>query len=392
LPPGQWRQQLRSEDGRITDGPGIIQYRFHAMTKKCISTAVIYFSLEFVLLTEGIAADTVVMSLCLFVVMALSVLVPENTAAGTIIRCAIIAGCFIAVGVFVSSGAAIFLIPLSVVAALILFYEEIILKKEDEFKKVQDTDRELEMRLRERNKRLIEEQDNEIRLATMAERNRIAREIHDNVGHMLSRALIMLGAIKTIYGAEDTDQGVPDLGGKHQSSPQNAAQTPAMQVYLDHLETTLDTAMHEMRKSVHDLHDDSVDIRKNIDDMISELEESGRCKVVTDIDSDISLDKNIKITLTAILREAVANFLKHSNGDRVEIALHEHPGFVTLSVSDNGTLSKEDKARIETGIGENMGVGLSNIHERAESLGGTASFYTEDGCRVFVNLPKTAKG
>lgn len=36
---------------------------------------------------------------------------------------------------------------------------------------------------------------NEIRIATLSERNRIAREIHDNVGHMLSRAILQLGAI-----------------------------------------------------------------------------------------------------------------------------------------------------------------------------------------------------
>lgn len=40
---------------------------------------------------------------------------------------------------------------------------------------------------------------NEIRIATLSERNRIAREIHDNVGHMLSRAILQLGAIMTVY-------------------------------------------------------------------------------------------------------------------------------------------------------------------------------------------------
>ena len=231
---------------------------------------------------------------------------------------------------------------------------------------MQDSDRELEMALREQNRKLLEEQEYEIRLATMSERNRIAREIHDNVGHLLSRALIMLGAIRTVNRDD------------------------ALAPHLDQLDQTLDTAMQEMRSSVHDLHDDSIDFQKNIDDMVKELKASGRCQVVTDVDADISLEKNIKITLIAIAREAVSNYLRHSNGDRVEITVHDHPGFCTLSVSDNGTLTPETAAKIRRGPGPGAGNGLGNIRERAESLGGTAAFYTDHGFKVFVNLPKAA--
>jgi signal transduction histidine kinase len=42
----------------------------------------------------------------------------------------------------------------------------------------------------------MEKQDYEIYLATLRERNRIAREIHDNVGHMLSRSILQIGALK----------------------------------------------------------------------------------------------------------------------------------------------------------------------------------------------------
>lgn len=374
------------------------------MEEKCLSTAVLYVALESVLLTEDITAGTVVMSLCLFVVMTLSILIPEASASGIVLRCAMLAGCFIAAGVYLGPDAAGRLIPVSLPAALCVFYEERLAVKNRKFRKIQDTDRELEMKLRERNKRLIAEQDNEIRLATMSERNRIAREIHDNVGHLLSRALIMLGAIRTVSAAgetgADSGDGTAAADGTREDGTREdgtrtetdgavkTAGTQTALLYLDQLEATLDTAMHEMRKSVHDLHDDSVDIRKNIDDMVKELESTGRCSVVTDIDAGSGLDKNIRITLTAILREAVANYLRHSNGDRVEIVLHEHPGFITLSVADNGILSEEDREKIRTGIGDNIGVGLNNIRERADSLGGTAAFYTDHGFRVFVNLPK----
>ena len=48
----------------------------------------------------------------------------------------------------------------------------------------------------------MEKQDYEIYLATLRERNRIAREIHDNVGHMLSRSILQMGALITIHKEE----------------------------------------------------------------------------------------------------------------------------------------------------------------------------------------------
>ena len=58
------------------------------------------------------------------------------------------------------------------------------------------------LRLAQQNVLLAEAQDNEIHLATLRERNRIAREIHDNVGHMLTRSLLQSGALIIIYKDE----------------------------------------------------------------------------------------------------------------------------------------------------------------------------------------------
>lgn len=63
---------------------------------------------------------------------------------------------------------------------------------------MRDTDTELKLVMEQRNRELLEKQDNEIYLATLRERNRIAREIHDNVGHMLSRSILQVGALATI--------------------------------------------------------------------------------------------------------------------------------------------------------------------------------------------------
>ena len=56
--------------------------------------------------------------------------------------------------------------------------------------------------MEQKNKELLEKQDYEIQVATLNERNRIAREIHDSVGHLLSRSILQLGALKAVHRQE----------------------------------------------------------------------------------------------------------------------------------------------------------------------------------------------
>lgn len=73
-----------------------------------------------------------------------------------------------------------------------------------EFIRIQDDDREYNRMLKLKNRYLIEKQDAQVYSATLKERNRIAREIHDNVGHLLSRALIQTGAVIAVSRDEQT--------------------------------------------------------------------------------------------------------------------------------------------------------------------------------------------
>lgn len=67
-----------------------------------------------------------------------------------------------------------------------------------EIRRIKDDSEERTMLLAEKNKALQEKQNYEIYAATLRERNRIAREIHDNVGHLLSRTILLTGAAKTL--------------------------------------------------------------------------------------------------------------------------------------------------------------------------------------------------
>lgn len=218
--------------------------------------------------------------------------------------------------------------------------------------KITDESKETTLALRERNRALIEKQDSEIHVATLSERNRIAREIHDNVGHMLTRSLLQTGAIKIIN------------------------KDPALEESLSTLHDTLNTAMTSIRTSVHDLHDDAIDLSCALTDIISPIDKPA---IRLEYDMEAPAPREIKYAFIAIVKEAVNNIQKHSNATSASITVWEHPGFYRLQIQDNGT------GKIRT---PNPGIGLSNMEERVTSLGGRIRFTTENGFGILITIDR----
>lgn len=226
------------------------------------------------------------------------------------------------------------------------------------FKKSRDDSTELNLLLKQKNQILLEKQDYEIYTATLRERNRIAREIHDNVGHLLSRSILMTGAAKTLN------------------------HDPALSQFLDQLEDTLNIAMTGIRESVHDLHDESVDL-KNV---LLELTESfSFCPIQLYYDMGSEVPRAVKYSFIAIVREALNNVMKHSNATRVCLALHEHPGIYQLIIEDNGTAAQNF---CQSPV-SSYGIGLTNMQDRIAALNGSMQIQTQKGFRIFITVPKT---
>ncbi len=309
---------------------------------------------------DGITIPSVVMSVCVLLVFEMSLLADKKTMKSVLSMLS-----FASAGVYlilVGAGDIILKLLILVVFAGLTFVSVSLYEKsaayQTQLHRIRDDSFELESALKSKNRALLSEQDQQVHLATLAERNRIAREIHDNVGHLLSRAILLVGAILTV----NQDEKI---------APQ-----------LKMLSETLDESMEKMRSSVHDLHDDSIDLEKNIGDILAELKDFN---VTTDLDLDGVLPTEIKLSVIGILKEAVTNILKHSDGDAVSVILHQNYGFCTLSITDNGSLSREEKLRISSESYD--GIGLSNIKNRAASMGGEAYFYLNDGFTVFARLP-----
>lgn len=245
------------------------------------------------------------------------------------------------------------LIAAFILAAYVLKYRTVSLQNtETDYHKLRDTATEISMQLERQNKELLEKQDYEINLATVTERNRIAREIHDNVGHLLSRCLLQIGALLAINRDKATKEN------------------------LELVKDTLSEAMDSIRASVHDLHEKSIDLQTEIQKLTDSF---AFCPVRFDYDVEKTPDKNAKQCFIAVIKEALSNIMKHSNATGVLVAIREHPALYQLIIQDNGASGSHNS--------EN-GIGLKNIADRVAAVGGNINITTDAGFKIFISVPK----
>lgn len=224
---------------------------------------------------------------------------------------------------------------------------------EQEMIRLRDSSTELTLVLKEKNKTLLEKQDSEVYLATLKERNRIAREIHDNVGHMLTRSILQIGALTTL-----NKEG-------------------ALHDQLVSVNDTLNSAMTSIRESVHDLHNDSIDLKQAVLEAAKPMQDAYQIQI--DYDMSAVVPRKIKFCFINTVKEALSNIVKHSNAQKIFIILREHPAFFQLSIEDDGTIFPSELVE---------GLGLLNMKDRVETLQGTFRVQTNKGFKIFITIKK----
>jgi len=225
-------------------------------------------------------------------------------------------------------------------------------KLERDYHALRDNAKEISLQLETQNKELLEKQDYEIHLATLTERNRIARDIHDNVGHLLSRSILQIGALLVVNKDEPTKNSLLEI------------------------KNTLSEAMDSIRASVHNLHEKSIDLQSEIQKLVDNF---NFCSIKFNYDIESDPSKNIKYCFIAVTKEALSNIIKHSNATEVSIIIREHSAFFQLVVQDNGT-----NACYTT----DNGIGLKNIMDRVATIDGNVNINTDHGFRIFIYVPK----
>ena len=232
---------------------------------------------------------------------------------------------------------------------------------------IEDTERYRIRQLHGRISDLDEERAQATRMAHLSERTRIARDIHDNVGHLLTRAIMQIQAGRVVAqskGDQSTERILDDVG------------------------KTLNEAMTTIRRSVHDLEDEGTDFASQMEDASSEAS-MGRLKV--DLNNGIeTAPAPVCRCLATIVREALTNTIRHSSAKSAQVVLRDLPAFWQMVVQDDGgsQQSQPDGTRPKEPDLQ-RGMGLADMEARARALGGTAnSGPNRQGWKVFVSLPK----
>lgn len=219
--------------------------------------------------------------------------------------------------------------------------------------------------LEAKNKQRIatEKQNEAVYMATLQERNRIAREIHDNVGHLITRCLVQMQAIRIIN------------------------KDPIVGTQLQSVNDTMDQAMTSIRKSVHALHDESIDLSIEINKASSILKDRFDVDVTTVIDDVVPTE--ITEAIVALVKESCTNISKYSKGKKVTVEVAQNVTFYRVKVHDDGA---NESWEYNGKVTSKAGMGLSDMSARIASLGGRINISSDEGgFTVFATIPRGNK-
>jgi len=192
----------------------------------------------------------------------------------------------------------------------------------------------------------------------------IAREIHDNVGQILSLAKLGLNTLD-LESKDEAKEGILEIS--------------------DILEKALEDLRHMSRSMNSDLIK-SGGLKKSIEMQVGFLQRGGKFNIHLDENGEyVRLDENKEIILFRILQEAINNIIRHSKATDINISLFYDKNYLKLDVKDNGKGFNVD----EKFAGVNQINGIYNMKYRAKLI--EAEFEMEsqigNGTTITVKTP-----
>lgn len=229
---------------------------------------------------------------------------------------------------------------------------------------MRDDLREKVLALQDANARLLQAQDHELRAAALSERTRIAREIHDGVGHVLTRLLLRVKALQVTHRDE-----------------------PGVVADLATLDSDLGEALDSMRRSVHALSEEGEELATSLNLLASRC---GIAKVDVDCSTQTEPPPAVARCVVAVVREALTNAARHGRAASARVVVTDYPAFWQVTVDNDGIVPPEDAPLMDGD--KNAGLGLRSMTERVEALGGRVRITPRPRFTVFATIPKDAAG
>lgn len=203
-------------------------------------------------------------------------------------------------------------------------------------------------------------------LAVMAERDRMAKDLHDNLGQILGFAGIQIQAAQL-----ERQRGNQELADR----------------YLERLGEIIEDAHQEMRDYVYNTRADQYkknSIDKLIKNQVSKLVDNSSAFSWDDITlklSNYEFSAEVKMHIVSIVKEALNNIMKYACATTVKVSLGACGGHYELIVEDNGVGFESD--------GKGTGSGLCIMEERVRLMGGAMRIESRpgQGTKIIVKFP-----
>jgi PAS domain S-box-containing protein len=205
-----------------------------------------------------------------------------------------------------------------------------------------------------------------IMMAQEEERSRVSRELHDELGQLLTAARLELSWLR-------------------KQAPINGQQMEAIAAQSTHL---VEQAADELRRICRGLRPpvlDDLGLEPAAVQLTREFRErtSANVQLIADLEDDVALPAEAALCVYRVLQESLNNVSRHSEASNVTVRLVREAGAIELEVSDDGVGFDADQAEAERGFG------VAGMQERASLVGGRLSISSRpgSGTKVSLHLP-----
>ncbi len=199
-------------------------------------------------------------------------------------------------------------------------------------------------------------------IATLQERNRIAREIHDSLGHSLTALNLHLEIALKLA----------------QIQPDRSLQV------LTEAKRLGSMALQDVRSSVSTLRSDPLqgqDLPTAIHQLMADFQLTDRLKLTCQLDLPIALPQDVATAIYRIVQEALTNIAKYAEANEASIHIQTRASEIVLKIVDNGQGFHPTH--------NTTGFGLQGMRERVLSLQGKFEIISapQQGCQIIATIP-----
>lgn len=197
------------------------------------------------------------------------------------------------------------------------------------------------------------------KMAETRERNRLAREIHDTLGHALTGIIAGIDACMTLIDISKDDT-------KNQ---------------LEAVSKVARSGMKDVRRSVKALRPDALEnlsLEEAINQIIREMGKASGAEIILENKAgNLKFQEDEEEVIYRILQESLTNSIRHGKANRIWIKIERNYNVLMIQIKDNGVGCKEIK----------NGFGLKHMSERLELLNGELQYDGSDGFELIAKIP-----